>query len=332
VTHADTDLRAPFPWFGGKSRVAPEVWQRFGDVRNYVEPFFGSGAMLLQRPLPFSGVETVNDKDGFLSNFWRALQADPDAVAKHADKMVNEIDLAAWRDWLYSDMSFQDRMWRDPKFYDVEKAGVWVWGVCSTIGNAWQPKSTHLGAGRGIHRASTHLGAGMGIHRASTHLGDAGRGIHRASTHLGDAGRGAGIREYFRGLALRLERVRVMSGDWSRVTSPTVTSKFGLTGVFLDPPYLDNCTATYNHNDDVRLAVREWVIERGADPKMRIALCGYEGEHDMPDDWSVYEWKTQGGYGSQSDKAGRANQSRERIWFSPHCLNAETPNQMEIAG
>ena len=37
-------LRAPFPWFGGKRRVAPEVWERFGDVPNYVEPFFGSGA------------------------------------------------------------------------------------------------------------------------------------------------------------------------------------------------------------------------------------------------------------------------------------------------
>lgn len=32
-------LKAPFPWFGGKSRVAPIVWDRFGDVPNYVEPF-----------------------------------------------------------------------------------------------------------------------------------------------------------------------------------------------------------------------------------------------------------------------------------------------------
>jgi hypothetical protein len=35
-------LRAPFPWFGGKSRVADLVWDRFGDPRNYVEPFCGS--------------------------------------------------------------------------------------------------------------------------------------------------------------------------------------------------------------------------------------------------------------------------------------------------
>lgn len=43
-------LKAPFPWFGGKSTVADLVWQRFGDVPNYVEPFFGSGAVLSLLP------------------------------------------------------------------------------------------------------------------------------------------------------------------------------------------------------------------------------------------------------------------------------------------
>ena len=33
------DLRAPFPWFGGKSKVSDIVWDRFGSVPNYVEPF-----------------------------------------------------------------------------------------------------------------------------------------------------------------------------------------------------------------------------------------------------------------------------------------------------
>ena len=43
-------LKAPFPYFGGKGRVAGEVWKRFGAVKTYVEPFFGSGAVLLGRP------------------------------------------------------------------------------------------------------------------------------------------------------------------------------------------------------------------------------------------------------------------------------------------
>lgn len=55
-------LKAPFPWFGGKSMVADIVWQRFGHVPNYIEPFFGSGAVLLGRPHS-PGIETVNDLD-----------------------------------------------------------------------------------------------------------------------------------------------------------------------------------------------------------------------------------------------------------------------------
>jgi DNA adenine methylase len=78
-------LVAPFPYFGGKRRVAAEVWARFGDVENYCEPFFGSGAVLLARPHgPSRGehrIETVNDADRFLANFWRALKHEPEAVA-----------------------------------------------------------------------------------------------------------------------------------------------------------------------------------------------------------------------------------------------------------
>lgn len=47
-----TGLAAPFPWFGGKRKVAPEVWAALGDPDNYIEPFAGSLAVLLNRP-PF---------------------------------------------------------------------------------------------------------------------------------------------------------------------------------------------------------------------------------------------------------------------------------------
>jgi hypothetical protein len=65
----DGVLKAPFPWFGGKSRVAPLVWERFGDVTVYAEPFAGSLAVLLGRPKEHErAIESVNDKDGFVCN------------------------------------------------------------------------------------------------------------------------------------------------------------------------------------------------------------------------------------------------------------------------
>lgn len=77
-------MKSPFVWFGGKRQIAPMVWERFGDVNNYIEPFAGSLAVLLARPSP-PKAETVNDLCGFVTNFWRALRDAPDEVAKWAD-------------------------------------------------------------------------------------------------------------------------------------------------------------------------------------------------------------------------------------------------------
>ena len=104
--NAQETLRSPFPWFGGKSRAAPLVWSALGRVDNYVEPFFGSGAVLLARPRETwrtpedPGTETVNDASRFLANFWRAVAHAPDDVAAGCDWPVNETDLHARHKWL----------------------------------------------------------------------------------------------------------------------------------------------------------------------------------------------------------------------------------------
>lgn len=303
------DLRALYPWFGGKRTIAATVWQRFGDVRNYVEPFFGSGAMLLERPQPFDGVETVNDLNAWLTNFWRALQADPDEVARYADYPVSELDLHARGDWLFyrpGVAEFIERVRSDPDFYDAKSAGWWVWGQCCWIGTGWGP-------------------------RQLPHLGDAGRGVNRKRPLITNDPVGVANRPelltYLRGLAERTKRVRVCCGDWSRVCGPTPTVKQGLTAVFLDPPYaVADRADCYDGNEDrdVAHAVRQWCQERGDDERIRIALCGYDGEHNALEaaGWGVVEWKAKGGYGSQS-KNGNDNCRRERVWFSPHCISCK---------
>ena len=305
-------LKAPFPWFGGKSRAAGIIWPRFGDVDNYVEPFAGSLAVLLARPHE-PRIETVNDRDCFVANFWRALQHDPDAVAYYADSPVNEADQHARHLWLIQQTEWAERMKTEPEYFDAKIAGWWVWGQCIWIGSGWC--------------------AGL---RQLPHLGNAGTGVHRQLPHLGNAGKGAtdsartsATRDYLYSLAARLRSVRVCCGDWSRVCGPTPTVKLGITGVLLDPPYATEANRTealYAVDDlSVAHAVRVWALEHGDDPRIRIALCGYEGEHVMPESWTVAEWKAAGGYGSQGDGRGRENGARERIWFSPHCLNEPQP-------
>jgi len=309
-------LRAPFPWFGGKSRAASIVWERFGDVANYVEPFAGSLAVLLARPSP-PRTETINDLDCHVANFWRAVQADPDAVAKWCDWPVNEADLHARHLWLVQGLpAHRERILTEPDYFDAKIAGWWVWGICQWIGSGWC-------AERKPPIQIPHVGnAGRGVHRKLPHVGDAGMGVHRKRPHVGNAGRGG----LFDELQARLRNVRVCCGDWSRVCGPTPTFHNGLTGVLLDPPYADTAQRSKdlyaNDSLDVAHAVREYAIANGDNPLMRIALCGYEGEHDMPSSWECVPWKAKGGYGGQSKDHDNPNAKRERIWFSPHCLGA----------
>ena len=310
-----TELQAPFPWFGGKSKAAALIWERLGEVKNYVEPFAGSLAVLLGAPR-VATCETVNDLDGFIANFWRALAQHPEEVAEHADWPVNENDLNARHAWLAQRREeLQSRLEGDPEFCDTKIAGWWVWGLCCWIGSGWCSGKGpwHVVDGKLVREPGR---AGMGVNRQRPHLRNAGMGVNRQRPPL----------EWFEALAARLRRVRVCCGDWSRVLGPAPTTRLGLTGVVLDPPYDTSmrCDSCYSVDaQGLSAKVREWAIEHGDDPKMRIALCGYEGEHEMPSTWSVASWKAEGGYSRLSASGrGRANSFKERVWFSPHCLSA----------
>lgn len=356
-------LKAPFPWFGGKSRVAHLVWPRFGDVLNYVEPFAGSLAVLLQRPFD-PRTETVNDKDAYLSNFWRALQADPEQVAHYADWPVNEADLHARHLWLVNQADFRERMMTDPDYFDAKIAGWWVWGLSAWIGSGWCDVNTKNSYGRtidgGVVKKRPDIRPGdRGIHvatrngRARPNLRPA-QGVEGVTREMpqfkGDRGviRDIDRYAYMTALSDRLRRVRVVCGDWQRVMGPSVTYKIGVTGIFLDPPYnadAGRADGLYAQDDlQISTQVREWCLaeiedERGGyagpryrHPKLRIALCGYEDEHGphMPDDWEMVAWKANGGYANQNG-AGNDNKHQERIWFSPNCLPVKPkPVQMNM--
>jgi DNA adenine methylase len=330
-------LKAPFPWFGGKSRVADDVWARFGDTPNFVEPFAGSLAVLLGRPMKHAAkVETVNDLDGFISNFWRAVQFDPEATADWADWPVNESDLTARHSWLVGQReSLVRRLEGDPLFFDAQIAGWWVAGVCGWIGSGFcsgEGPWYSVGGELVNVRQMPHLtNAGRGVNRKMPHVGDAGKGVNRKMPHVGDAGKGVNL--WFADLSDRLRNVRVLSGDWERALSESITVRHGMTAVFLDPPYGEEVEQTRVYASDsgtVSDDVRRWCIENGNNSLLRIALCGYEGEgHEELLDygWTSHAWKTAGGYGGGRGGVGDANRSKERIFFSPACIGPETSQQ-----
>lgn len=67
-----TPVKQPFPYHGGKGRLAPWIASLMPDHRVYVEPYAGSAAVLFAKaPTP---IEILNDLDGNVVNFFRVLR------------------------------------------------------------------------------------------------------------------------------------------------------------------------------------------------------------------------------------------------------------------
>jgi hypothetical protein len=259
-------------------------------------------AMLLSRPGEPT-FEIVNDADGLLVNFWRAVQAEPEAVARWAAAPKTEIDLMARHNFVFDrSLELIAAMRGDPTFYDTQCAGYWVYFKGAVVG------------GRGAFEE-----------RFGSRIPDVAveRGIFSIE-------RRADLPGVMRSIADRLRNVTIACGDWRRVVGNASIGYRTPVAVFLDPPYAGSGEEwdqdVYMNSGDVFGEVLSWCHEHGDNPGMRIALCGYEGI-EPPPGWSTHEWQAQGGMGNVSGKGeGResrqavANKHRERIWFSPHCL------------
>ena len=251
-------------------------------------------------------VELPNDpntkalqKDGLIVNFWRALSAEPENLAKVADYPVTETDLHARHRWLIKniDKEFYQKLEEDPYFYNLKIAGWWIWGMGASIGDNWlRPK--------GLNSLPLLSSAGGGVHGLSLPILD-----------------------WFQALQKRTRRVRIACGDWKRIVTPSITfknnglGKDDITGVFLDPPYdFSGRDKVYKEDHNIYKEVCEWAVNNGEQDKLRIIVCGYDGSFKFPDSWQEYAWQANGGMANLGDAIGKENSNKERIYFSPNCL------------
>ena len=73
-------INAIIKYPGSKWRIANWIISFFPDHHSYLEPFFGSGAVFFNKPR--SHIETVNDLDGDVVNFFEWLKKDPERLAR----------------------------------------------------------------------------------------------------------------------------------------------------------------------------------------------------------------------------------------------------------
>lgn len=72
-------VRTPLTYYGGKQRLSAQILPLMPSHRVYLEPFCGGAAMLFAKPR--AERETLNDLDGQIVRFWRALRDRPDELA-----------------------------------------------------------------------------------------------------------------------------------------------------------------------------------------------------------------------------------------------------------
>ena len=296
-------LNAPFPYRGGKRRIADDVWQKFGMLDIYSEPFCGSAAILLSNPKP-ADREIVNDSNGHICNFWRSVQKDPSAVARYANWPSFHHDLTARHRWLIEwEKTSSEKLESDPNYYDAQAAGWWVWGMSLSIRGDWCssenfyadiPCVTNVPGGRGVS-----------MQRKEYSIYD----------NIEDR-----LVDVFKNLSVRLANVITLNRDWTAAVTTTMLAQVKSSpknlkvGVFLDPPYLteDKSTGFYqSENDNVAVASYKWAIEN--QDKFKIAYCCADTDFPVPEGWT---------YLDKTFKNTRTD-IKDRVMFSPLCANKQ---------
>ena len=72
-------MKAILKYPGSKWSIANWIISHFPEHHSYLEPFFGSGAVLFNKPR--SNIETVNDLDGNVVNLFEWIKKDPESLA-----------------------------------------------------------------------------------------------------------------------------------------------------------------------------------------------------------------------------------------------------------
>lgn len=87
-------MRTPLTYYGGKQALSRQIVLLMPHHRVYLEPFAGGAAMLFAKPR--AERETLNDEDGQIMAFWRAVRDRPDELA--AAVAATPYSRAEWRE------------------------------------------------------------------------------------------------------------------------------------------------------------------------------------------------------------------------------------------
>ena len=294
-------LKQIFRYPGGKRRVVPVINQRFGDIDVRIDAFTGSSAWILaSEPVKY---EVVNDADGYVVNYLRAIREAPDEVARYLDFPLAELEIMATGIFQKHNLSeLSARLGANPDYYDAKTAARWAYLMAHKITLAAPEPGVW-----GVVDGKLTFGVKDGIKRYGTNF---------PGSFLARLVKEGNVSEYLNALAARLKNVTILWNDFEAILNSFVTHpRNGKIGILLDPPYtsMKRDITYFTESADVWNRAACWAVANGEKQHLRIAICGYfteEADAIFPQSWERYLWK-QAGWLPQ--------QRRECIWFSPLC-------------
>ncbi|MFA5937121.1 MAG: DNA adenine methylase [Candidatus Paceibacterota bacterium] len=153
-------ISKPFQWYGGKGNLVNWLMEYVPKHHGYLELFAGSAALLFAK-WP-SDVETLNDIDGGLVNFYRVLRDE----AGHKE-LMRLLDLTPYaREEYY----YCKAHWMEGKD-DVEKAYRWYVVALTSFGGKWgkgygfNPVDSVGGTAKAVNEARQEIAALPRLHK-----------------------------------------------------------------------------------------------------------------------------------------------------------------------
>lgn len=269
----------PFTYFGSQHRSFPFIRDRLPKTDYYIEPFGGSGVVLLNlEPTKF---EVYNDLNDVIVNFFKVLRNDP-------DKLISQLNLTPYhRKEFENCVSSKGKRWEG--MTDIEKARTFFIlaqqsrysGIDKKTKGEWQRSITQIRGGN----ASMPNKYRNRIEKLSE-------------------------------IGARLENVQFESRDAVNVIEEYDHDEAVF---YIDPPYVpevrSNSEGTYGEfewDEGQHIELSE-VLQSC---EGYVALSGYQGElyQDLYKDWNVYldEEKV-----NQNGKSGRKSENsltQETLW------------------
>lgn len=242
-------------WLGNKKRAAEMLWDYYGNINTFVDPFCGSAALIFERPSRLEGISMViNDMDYMLVNTLRALKWDYEKLCEEFDEYVAEANMDSCRIVLerldYDE--FRKMILSSVKNYSLPVAYAWLY----------------------LNNSSIHPIKMRGTRKSP---------IKSFTDNMKIVKGGQ-----------KLKRAVILSGDWERALSKAYLYIYKTNkeraGILLDPPYMNSESDYRVISKDIALQAYIWATENFSE-RIRIAYCCYDEDFPLPEGWKKYTWQ-----------------------------------------